>query len=325
VHAIANERLNESLQAGAQRTIIFDMQLPEDVDPSGLDIVVMADQVATDVAGQRSLRTQAVIGCPETRPTPIPTRYVSPTPTPVVTPSPTPTPSPIYLPIAYASRWCISRSVPGDVMLVVDLSTSMLQQVPDGRTRMTVVEEALSRLVRKIHLDPEPPPEGRHPRILSHDQVAVIGFNARAWTELPLESSRPAILAALGRLPARASQFSRLDLGLDAALEAATGPARRADSRRLVVLLTDGLANPVPAAEDGRWETTVLRAADRLRSEGVELHVLGVGADLNDPLLTAIADPGLYVPAQDTETLELTLERLARTMGCQPSLLPPPR
>lgn len=234
----------------------------------------------------------------------------SPTSTATRTSTPTampPEPGRIFLP---ALGWrCDQRRTHLDVVLVFDVSTSMGQMTRAGRSKLAAAQEAASTFVRLVDLDPLSP---------RTDQVAIVGFNREAWTEAGLTTDRGELIAAIDRLPLRMAEFTRLDLAFNqAALVLSSG--RRPGTEAAIVLLTDGLPNQVPYAEDGTMETTVRRAADAAKSDGIMVYTIGLGlpGEINPDLLRECASrPELYREAPDAEDLIALYADLAERIGC---------
>jgi Mg-chelatase subunit ChlD len=231
-------------------------------------------------------------------------------PTLAPTPTPTPTPDAVYVPLALLER---CPSVPLDVALVIDLSTSMREPTRDGRPKVEASLEAAHTFVELLALEPRGDADG--------DQAAVVGFHAAAWTEQRLSSDVAALHAALDRLATRTDRFTRLDLAVSEGAAAVLGEGRRPHARRVVVVLTDGRPSKVPLADDGTVETTVLEAAGRAKDEGVRIHTIGVGTpdDVDGQLLAAVAsEPTGYVYAPDAEMLTQVYRQLAADVRCPP-------
>jgi Mg-chelatase subunit ChlD len=267
---------------------------------------------AITVAGDCSLPTptNTPTETPEPTPTPRPTDTDTPTPTDTATPTPTPTrtPGPLYLPILLRES-CTETSVYTDVTLVLDLSTSMSQAIGGGRTKLAATLEAATLFLDRMDYTPDA--DGRH------DRVAVVGFNATAWTQLALTNDKAAVVSALAALPARQAEGTRLDLAFQRGAEALAG--RVAGSTPVVILLTDGLPSQVPPAEDGSVSTTVLRAAQAAKDAGVTVYTIGVGlpSDIDAGLLTASATSARhYYFTPDPEALAGIYEQIAYTFGC---------
>ncbi|MEO8083705.1 MAG: VWA domain-containing protein [Ardenticatenales bacterium] len=153
------------------------------------------------------------------------------------------------------------------------------------------------------------------------DRVAVVGFNDTAWIERVLTDSAPEAYAALSALGPKVADGTRLDLALAIARQAITSGSDRPGNRRVVVLLTDGLPNRVPPAEDGRPETTILRAADALKADRILVHTIGLGGagDIDAALLRSVASgPADYHEVPDAEELAAMYRSIAASVGVCP-------
>ena len=272
--------------------------------------------------------------CAPPSPTPTatntPTRTPTPTNTPTMTPTPEPTstdvptstptrvPQPIYLPITLRES-CAQKQVRADVVLVIDVSTSMRSPARDGRPKLEAVQAAARAFVDAMAFDPA----GAGPT----DQVAIAAFNERAWVELPLGADGAALRTAIDHLADGVAPGTRLDLAIDIGLEALESPARREANTPVIVLLTDGLPTGVPLGPDGTQEETVLAAAELVRAAGIRTYTIGVGqADAEDPayrinadLLRAVATaPDMFFETLDPAELAAIYAEIAYRLGCPP-------
>jgi len=256
-------------------------------------------------------------------PTPTPTATATtPTPTPSPTASATPSLRPIYLPLV--TKRCPVRLSYADVTLVLDLSTSMLRPTDARRTKLEAVQDAAETFLDRMDLSGT--------GAASHDRVAVIGFNDSAWVARGLTSDRASLSAAIQGLPSDVAEGTRLDLALDRALEAFSGPPRSRDRLPAVILLTDGLPNRVPTpVPTGSQDDTVLRAAERLHAARVRVYAIGVGrpeavdpADrINPRLLAQVAtQPSGYFEIPDAEALSAIYSEIAGGIACLSRLDP---
>jgi len=261
------------------------------------------------------------VECPlEPSPTPPPTPTDTPppptdTPPPTATPPPptaTPRPGPIFLPIAVREQ-CKPLRTYSDVALVLDMSTTMRERTPDGRRKVEAVVAAAADFVAGLSLAPEAAAPG--------DRVAIVGFNREAWIAQGLTGDAGLLGAAIRTLPERMAEHTRLDLAVARGAEALGGA--RAESTPVLVLLTDGLPNQVPYAEDGTMESTVLRRADAAKAAGITIYAIGVGRadgpapEVNAALLRALASqPEQYYPAPDAGQLGRIYGELTRVIPC---------
>lgn len=248
---------------------------------------------------------------PDRSPTPT---VVSPTPT-VPTPTPTSVPGALFLPILLREPDCKIDYHFGDIALVLDMSTTMERRTEAGRPKYEAVVQAAMAFVGMTRLNPTDTGQ--------HDQVAIVGFNDRAWIAEPLGHDLAAIRAALQALPDGMDEGTRLDLAFDTGVRALDPELRRPDNRAVLILLTDGLPNRVPPAEDGTMETTVRRAAQAAKDADILVYTIGVGR--TDPgvdplervdaeLLTACASrPDMFFHQPSAEQLHDVYAQIMRT------------
>lgn len=249
-------------------------------------------------------------GTPTDTPTPSPssttppsataTRSPTHTPRPTASPTPsaTPTPGRLYLPLALRED-CVPGAQSVDVALVVDASTSMRDdRTSTGRTKFAAAIEAASAFVALLSL----------PR----DQAAVVVFNGDAQVVQGLTGDGASLAAALAGIPDLVRQQTRIDLGISAAHAELTGPRRNPASQSVMVLLTDGLANPEPAS------TAVVRA-QAAKAAGITVFTIGLGQDdaLNVVELAQMASrPAYYYHAPDGEDLLAIYQTIGVVIPC---------
>lgn len=250
---------------------------------------------------------------PTDTPTPTPTRTPTPTATrtPTPTATPTPEPQPIYLPVMINER-CTIQWVYSDVVLVVDMSTSMNRGTEGGRTKLEATLDAAKAFLTMMDLSPDA--DGRS------DRIAVVGFNAIAWIELPLSGDLAALHGAIDHLPSGQGQFTRLDLGFETGLEALRPALGQPNTTPVMVFLTDGLPNRVPVDPvDGTMETTVRKAAQKVKDAGAKIYTIGIGLpeDINSALMSQCATSSAnYFYTPDPEALSGIYTQIAYSFGC---------
>ncbi len=216
----------------------------------------------------------------------------SATPTNTTTATATPIPLPVYLPLSLREVPC-TRTQPADVVLVMDASTSMKEPAGDGRTKLEAARAAAVAFIELLRLEAD-------------DQAAIIAFNSDARVVIDLTADRSALTTALGTITT-ASQTC-LVCGLEAAGEALESDGRIIANQPVVILLTDGRSNPRPASE-------AVDEAARLKADGVVIFTIGLGAELDDAALTAIASkPAFAFRASDGTALEAIYREIAVTL-----------
>ncbi len=198
----------------------------------------------------------------------------------------------LYLPILFQRRCPALKS---DVVLVIDTSSSMDGATgAGGDTKLDAARRAARAFVGFLGLPA--------------DRAAVVAFNDGAALVQGLTGDRGAVERALDALP-RASG-TRIDLGLEKAFEELSGPRRNGANLPIVVLLTDGRPS-------GGSEAAALAAAAALRSRGVAIFGIGLGADADGGLLVEIAGSAArYSYAPDGAALQAIYQTIAWSLPC---------
>jgi Mg-chelatase subunit ChlD len=131
--------------------------------------------------------------------------------------------------------------------------------------------------------------------------------------EQNLTSDRTALVAALARLQTRT--YTRIDIGLAVAAGELASARRLPSNLPVIVLLTDGKANPEPiqTAED---------QARRAKDAGVTIFAIGLGppGELDHDALARIATrPEYYYQTPDPDDLAAIYAEIARSIPCPAS------
>jgi Mg-chelatase subunit ChlD len=241
--------------------------------------------------------TQTPTHTPTPSPTHTSTGTPTPTPTATATSTPTSTPRPLrpaYLPFVLRER-CDPTVKSADVVLVIDVSSSMRAPTRDGGMPK---HEAAARAARNF--------VSRMRR--GKDQVAVVVFSDRAEVLSPLNAGLGTAMAALDTLPQK--EGTRIDAGLLMAVAELSSPSRKPENSAAILLLTDGQ----PTRGD---VSDVLDAGREARSRGIAVFTIGLGADVNPELLKELAGTsGRYYGAPQAEDLEAIYEQIAWTVPC---------
>lgn len=235
---------------------------------------------------------------PTDTPTALATLTPSATTVPSSTPTPTPTstqvPVPVYLPLLLRED-CIPGTQRVDVALVIDASSSMLEHTAAGRPKLEAAVAAASTFLDQLHFD-------------RGDQAAVVAFNSSAALLAPLSADRGALNAALGGITT--AQFTRIDLGIAVARTALAASSRRGSNLPVMIVLTDGKANPVPAE-------VAVGEASAAKADGVVVFTVGLGAELDTEALRSMATrPEYYYSAPDAEALAGIYRGIAVAIPC---------
>jgi len=245
--------------------------------------VVMAQKVIT-VTGPciRPSETPMPSDTPEPPPTSTPEPPPTPTPTDLPpTETPTREPQPIYIPVSLREPACKNLERHADVVLVIDMSTSMNRQSVDGAQKKATVIDAAKAFVGRLDLTANE--EGKS------DHASIVGFNNDAWVQLEMTNDAAAITTALDTLDLRQKEGTRLDLAFLKGAEALQSGLRTTENMAVLVMLTDGLPNRVPAdPETGRVEDTVIKAAQVAKDMGASVYTIGFGRSTGDDIIDLV-------------------------------------
>jgi Mg-chelatase subunit ChlD len=231
--------------------------------------------------------------------TPTVTSAPSATATPTATLSPRPTstatgtPRPSFLPLALREK-CVHGFQYTDVALVIDASTSMLDETREKRTKLAAAVEAVELFLDEL--------------ALPLDQAAIVQFNSEVELLQPLTGNRSALVASLDRIEVQ--RQTRIDLGVSAARMELASPRRNRENGAVMVVLTDGLANPV-------GPDAAVREAALAKDNGVTIFAIGLGEDLDlKALEEMVSKPGYFYRAPDAEDLKGIYAAIAVEIPC---------
>jgi Ca-activated chloride channel family protein len=189
-----------------------------------------------------------------------------------------------------------------NIILTIDLSSSMLAQDFQPQNRMEVAKDVVKRFITSRKAD----------------RIGVVAFAAEALTQVPLTTDYPVVLAAVDNLAA-----GQLEDGTAIGTGIATSANRLRDApgrSRVMIVLTDG--------ENNRGAIDPRTAAKAASVFGIKIYTIGVGTEgmapvpvgrglfglryenrpvrIDEPLLTEVAKMtgGRYFRARDAAALQ---------------------
>src|ERR1700712_1476322 len=140
-----------------------------------------------------------------------------------------------------------------NIVLAIDLSSSMLAQDFQPQNRIEVAKEVVKRFIA-----------GR-----TSDRIGIVAFAAEALTQVPLTTDYPVVNAAVDNLAA-----GQLEDGTAIGTAIATSANRLRDApgrSRVMILLTDG--------ENNRGAIDPRTAAKAAAVFGIKIYTVGVGTE----------------------------------------------
>ena len=256
---------------------------------------------------------------PSATPVVVPTSTTAPSTTPEPTTArPTETsvpltPRPVYLPLVLRDRYCLPRQLFTDVVLLIDASRSMLDpEFPGGRKKVDVAIESARTFIEGFfghhtpNYDGEPQPE-------REDMIGLIMFNKAAYTRQVLTRDQARLLEEL-EFVRFTDEGSRIDIGINAAVEALFGPFGNTGRLKALVILSDGRANP-------QYSEEVREAATAARERGVRIFTIGYGRNHDPAMLQELSSEEqgtgqFYFDSPDGAALKKAYERLRIVVPC---------
>lgn len=177
------------------------------------------------------------------------------------------------------------------IVLVLDVSSSMLAEDFAPRNRITVAKEKVASFVR-----------GRR-----YDRIGLVAFAGEALTQVPITIDYPIVFQALEQLQAGTQQLED-GTAIGTALATAANRLRRAPGdSKVIILMTDG--------ENNRGEIDPLTAAQAAAAFDMKVYTIGVGSESVAPIPVATTPFGLQYATLPVHIDEELLREIAGTTG----------
>jgi Mg-chelatase subunit ChlD len=257
-----------------------------------LDVIAVERAFPTPTGMASPLPSATATASPTSSPTSTPS-LATPTNTVTTTPTPTRSLKPAFLPLILRED-CDPGRLHADVVLVIDASSSMLDPTRDGRSKLAAAIEAVELFLAQMNLP--------------LDQAAIVQFNGDVELLQELTGDRSALLASLDRLQVR--RQTRIDLGIQVAHEELKSNRRRPGNQAVMIVLTDGKANPV-------GPDAAVREAAKAKADEITVFTIGLGDDLDLAALESMASsPGHFYRAPDAEDLAEIYSKIAMEIPC---------
>ncbi|MDQ2891140.1 MAG: VWA domain-containing protein [Gemmatimonadota bacterium] len=176
-----------------------------------------------------------------------------------------------------------------NIVLVIDLSSSMLSEDFQPSNRIEVAKATVKRFIA-----------GR-----SSDRIGLVAFAAEALTQVPLTTDYPVLMQAVDNL-----QAGQLEDGtaIGTAIATAANRLRNAPGKsKVMILLTDGVNN--------RGDIDPMTAARAAAAFGIKIYSIGVGTQGMAPVPVGRGLYGLRFENQPVEIDEALLTNISRMTG----------
>lgn len=195
-------------------------------------------------------------------------------------------------PIAKTVRSC---EVPTDVVLAIDLSGSMNNDSNNPPQPLTSVLTAAKAFVDRLR---------------DSDQVSLVTFATDAVVKYPLTQQLGDVARTVAKLsidPKEETGSTNTGEAFTRALEEFGSNRHSIQSRKVLVLLTDGLAT----APDENPEEFAQKSAQAVKSKGVTIFTIGLGEQVNMDFIKTLAS----APTQAYQALSVVdVDRIYRVI-----------
>lgn len=180
---------------------------------------------------------------------------------------------------------------PLDVVLSLDRSGSMKSESIDPPEPFNTVLSTAQDFIKNFN---------------DEDQVGVISFGNSSRIENQLMSNKDASAKAVSMMSlGTTSEQTNIAGGLTDALNQLLSPTSRYNSKKVVILLTDGI--PTEPTQKGIKDfpaTSAKQVADQIKMSGIEIYTIGLGKDISQDFLKSIStDDAHYFNAPNKEVL----------------------
>jgi Ca-activated chloride channel homolog len=180
------------------------------------------------------------------------------------------------------------------IMLVVDVSSSMLAEDFSPNNRLTVAKQTVADFVR-----------GRE-----YDRIGLVAFAGEALTQVPITIDYPVIYQSLAQLQPAGTGMLEDGTAIGTALATAANRLRRVPGEsRVIILLTDG--------ENNRGEIDPVTAARAASAFDIKVHTIGVGSDGVAPIPIRTGPTGVQYASLPVSIDEELLREIASLTGGQ--------
>ncbi len=188
---------------------------------------------------------------------------------------------------------------PLDIVVGLDKSGSMRSEAKDPPEPFSTVLSNAQDFIKNL---------------TDEDQVSVISFGNSSKKESSLSSNKEVSILAVRSLSlGTTSENTNITAGLQSSIEELNSEKAKSDSKKVIVLLTDGIpTEPVDKSIPDYPTISAQKMAEEIKRLGVEIFTIGLGKDVSDGFLKSIStDDSHYFNAPTKDKLSSVYKEIS--------------
>jgi uncharacterized protein YegL len=182
---------------------------------------------------------------------------------------------------------------PVDLVVALDRSGSMKAESVNPAEPFTTVLNTAKNFIKNLRDD---------------DEVGIVTFGNNAKLENGLTSNKNQIISTISNLVLSTTTLEQtnIDSGLKESFNELRGSSGRSDSRKILVLLTDGVpTEPKSSSQSDYPEVSAQKTAASLKDNNIIVYTIGLGKNVSESFLKSLSyDDSHYffAPSKDVLT-----------------------
>jgi len=168
-------------------------------------------------------------------------------------------------------------TAPLDIVLALDKSGSMKSESTNPPEPFTTVVNTARNFVKNL---------------TGNDQVSIISFGTNLNTESFLSLNKQQAISAIDNLALSTTTLEQTNIsgGLNLSINELRSSRSKADSKKVIILLTDGVPTEPKQAGSPNYPTISAQTiASDIKSSGITLYTIGLGQSVSDEFLKSIS------------------------------------
>lgn len=179
---------------------------------------------------------------------------------------------------------------PLDISLAIDKSGSMLSEGKNPPEPFSTVIATANDFIKNLK---------------SGDQASIISFGTKSKIESPLSINKQASSAAVLGIVLSTTTLEQTNItgGLSDSFSELQSESAHSDSKKVVILLTDGIpTEPIDVNDKDYPASSAKSIASIIKAQGIDIYTIGLGKDVDENFLRSIATDDshyFFAPSKD--------------------------